>query len=105
MPAKLYILIRTDIPLGDQGAQMCHATAEWCKRWQCRSGTEWDNETIVIVSVKDLPHLVLLQRKMEHKFVDYTIFCEPDLQGQMTSIACWMNSNIFSNLPLWPEKA
>jgi hypothetical protein len=100
MSEKLYILIRADLPLGDQIAQACHTTAEWCKRWQ-EGNKDWNNETIVVVSVLDLSHLVHCQMMLELKCIEYSIFCEPDLQGQRTGIACYTDSNVFDKLPLW----
>ena len=100
MSKKLFILIRQDLKPGAQMAQACHVTAEWCKRWQ-EGNREWNNETIVCVSVRDFPHLVLMQQKLELKCEDYSIFCEPDLQGQMTGLACYTDSNMFDKLPLW----
>lgn len=100
MQPKLFILIRADIPLADQVVQAGHAVAEWCKRWQ-NGSKEWDNSTLVYVTVNELSHLSLWQRKLEMKGIEHSIFCEPDMQNQMTTIACLTNKNIFSSLPLF----
>lgn len=107
MQAKLFILIRVDIPIADQAIQAGHAVGEWCKMWtNPGNDLRWYNGTLVYLSVKDLPHLVFWQRKIEQRnlFNDYFVFCEPDMQGQMTAIACFTDTNIFDDLPLWGSK-
>lgn len=101
---KLYILIRNDMPVSDQAVQGGHAVAEWCKMWtNPGNDLRWYNGTLIYLSVKDMPALVIWQRKIEQKglYNDYFVFYEPDMGGRMTAIACLTNTNIFAGLPMW----
>ena len=100
MSHKLYILLRQDLNPGVQVSQACHITAEWCKRWQ-EGNKDWNNETIVVVSVLNLIHLNYWKEKLELKCLEYSIFCEPDLNNEMTGLACYTDKKIFDKLPLW----
>lgn len=101
MQAKLYVVVRGDIPKPNQVAQLCHGVAEWCKRWQFYGNEEWNNQTVVCVRVKNLQELILWKRKLEMKGIDFAAFYEPDINDEMTVLACHTSKNIFSKLELW----
>lgn len=101
---KLYILVRNDIPVPDQMAQACHAAevhgityANKPWPWGKRHGLT----TTVVVSVPSAQQLEVWYRKINQACLDHIEFCEPDMNNQVTAIACRTDSNIFSGLPLW----
>lgn len=101
MHQKLFVLIRKDLPAAVQAVQAGHAVAEFCKRWQFFGNTDWNNETLIYLSVQDEAHLELWKFKLDSRGREYAEFREPDLNDQVTAIACMSSRNIFSNLPLW----
>jgi hypothetical protein len=86
--------------VANQVVQACHVAAEWGMRDQMYEVYLWD-KTLVVVTVPDLPHLVLWQRKLDLKSLEYSVFHEPDMANTLTAIACLTDSNIFDTLPLW----
>jgi hypothetical protein len=83
---KLYVVTRSDLPSGDQAVQAGHAVAEYIIN---RKGNfNWNNETLIYLVVDDLEKMELLMRKLRAKFIQYFVWCEPDLQNQMTAFAC-----------------
>lgn len=64
MDLKLFILIRKDLPIADQGVQAGHAVAAWCAQFYRQGNYDpWDNGTLIYVTIRDLPDLVLWQKK------------------------------------------
>lgn len=86
--------------VANQVVQACHVSAEWVIEHYEYNVTDWD-KTMVVVTVPDFPHLVFWQRKLGLKSLECSVFHEPDMQDQMTAIACLTDSNIFDSLPLW----
>jgi hypothetical protein len=103
MQSKLFVLIRGDIPIPNQAVQAGHAVAEYCKKWQYYGNKDWNNEILVYVSVKNLFELEIWYRKIRMRDLDHAVFCEPDINDEMTAIACYTETNIFSRLKLWME--
>ena len=101
---KLYILVRSDIPVPDQAVQACHAAevhgikfAGNSSPWGKRSGLT----TTVLVSVPNQSQLEVWHRKIHQACLEHIEFCEPDMNNQPTALACRTDSNIFDKLPLW----
>lgn len=106
MEAKLFILVRNDIPLPNQCVQACHVTERWTylnETHDNSSGGEGYGTTVVL-SVPDAIILSQWMRKMLQKSIDYEMFREPNLGNEVTAIACLTDTNIFSDLPMWPVK-
>lgn len=105
MPQKLFILIRKDLTVAQQGVQAGHAVAQWCKRWMYHGNQEWNNQILVYVTVDDHEHLQLWARKiMQHGLDLNTVtFNEPDMPWvtRCTTLVCFTDSNLFDKLPLW----
>ncbi len=102
MQLKLFVLIRQDMPIADQAVQAGHAVAEWCKRWQYHGNQDWNNETLVYLSVKNIEWLHAWRDKVRSKYYnEHSVFREPDMEMSMTAVACWCDGKIFSKLPLW----
>jgi peptidyl-tRNA hydrolase len=105
MEAKLFILIRDDIPLADQGVQAGHAVAEYCKNWieQKNRIESWKNGTLVYLTVKDKRALYYWQEKLTFKGIKFSTFIEPDINDEATAIACFTDTKIFGKLKKWLE--
>ena len=95
--AKLYVLVRTDLPKNYQAVQAGHAVAEFCKdeaarwRWDGRSVENlpwrWENETLIYLKGGNLDDINMWnQRLAEHK-CDFSVFQEPDLDYEVTAIS------------------
>lgn len=95
MKAKLYILVRSDLSIGQQAVQVAHAIQQW----------DIDNNptkvyTKVFCVVKDLKELEKWDRKLSLKVVPFSLFREPNLNDELTSIACYTTDDTFSNLKM-----
>ena len=95
---KLFVIIRKDLPLPHQAVQAGHAVAKWMLE---NNGHEWNNSTLVYVTVEDLDHLTIWGMKLDSRLVKFSAFVEPDQNYEMTAIACYTETNIFSNLKMW----
>jgi hypothetical protein len=94
---KLYVLVRGDLKPSYRMVQGMHAVAEHMKHDEL-----WSNGTLVVLKVKDRMALMRWYVKLQdiacHKYV---AFYEPDLDGQMTSIAVMTSGGeVFRKLPL-----
>ena len=96
---KLFIAIRQDLPPKIQAVQACHALQamndqhpETIKAW---------GGNLVLLGVKDTKELSELHCRLQRAQVPVASFCEPDLEGQATSLAidgrAWKQ---LSSLPL-----
>lgn len=111
MVNKLYVLVRGDLTKSQQAVQASHAVAEFmlytnnisCRCGGCRDQHLWENETIVLLRVKDKDDLDLWLKKIDEVTKTYTEFYEPDLRtGEVTAIAAWGKDlpDLLKDLPL-----
>lgn len=110
MSNKLYVLVRGDLSKSQQAVQSCHAVAEfmlWDNRIPCRCGAcpddlRWENETIVLLKVRNLDHLQEWSGKIRSATRAYNEFNEPDIGNEQTAIAAWGPEleNLLRDLPL-----
>ena len=94
---RLYVLQRKDFPFSYQAVQAGHSVAEFLLRGPI---TNWDNGTLVYLGVKDENELKDWVWKLEIKNIPYTIFREPDIGDEITSIATVCDGKIFKKLNL-----
>jgi hypothetical protein len=78
-------LIRKDLKSPYKFVQGAHAVAAQCLQ---DGGFLWDNETLVFLDVEDQNRLELAQIKLEDQNFQFIRFREPDLNYQLTAIAC-----------------
>jgi hypothetical protein len=85
---KLYLVVRSDLPLGSQGAQICHAAIDFVlsnleltKLWRDKS----NHICLLQVNNEDELHGLILKAK--DRKVNYTEFREPDMNNSLTAIA------------------
>ena len=85
---KLRIVTRCDIHPGAQIAQSNHATAKFAKEHP-EKFNNWieKSEYIALLEIKDEWSLLALADKLLKRGVVVSVFYEPDLNGEATSIA------------------
>ncbi len=85
--AKLYVIVRADLPPGAQAAQGMHAAQEWVleNTSLARAWREASN-TLVFLAVPDVDGLYRLHTKASKKNVRITRFCDDDLEEPFTAI-------------------
>ena len=112
MSNKLFVLIRGDLSKAQQAAQACHAVAGFmlyenkkdnCSCGRCDKDFRWENETIVLLKVKDLDDLKYWYGRLLSLEECYTYaFNEPYYSDAMTAIAAYGNTveDILKDIPL-----
>lgn len=85
---KLYIVVRADLPPGDQIAQAVHAALRFAEM-QSGIHVEWSaiSNTVAILSAANLDEM----RAVRNRCIDHSVRCvefyEPDLDYAMTALA------------------
>lgn len=99
---KLYVVTRSDLPLADQAVQCGHAVAKYMLTFMPKKQLEpfWENETLVYLVVEDLQTFDMLHRRLHAQFYQHVVWCEPDLDGEPTAIACHTDGPVFDNLKM-----
>jgi hypothetical protein len=102
MNNKLYVVTRSDLPLGDQAVQAGHAVAKYLLEFIPRKAKNplWENETLVYLVVEDLQHFDMLIRRLRSQFYQFVIWFEPDLNGELTALACHTYCPAFDSLKM-----
>jgi len=94
---KLYVLTRRDLPIAQQAVQSGHAVAEYL----LHNKTSWNNGTLVYLGVNNEEDLEKWIFKLDMESIEYSIFKEPDIGNQITSLATVVDSEkVFSKLRL-----
>lgn len=96
-PLKMYILVRNDLEATYRCVQGTHAVAQYYEKG---NSTEWHNDTLVQLAVRNEQALKDWVWLLETKRKKFVVFCEPDLCNQLTSIACVDTGEIFRKLPI-----
>jgi len=101
---KLYVVVRSDILPGEQVAQSNHAVIRWCLE-HIELTQNWLNtsEIIVCLGIKNEEELIKLIQRAEQKEIKYSIFREPDMNNELTSVVFEPGENskkLCSNLGL-----
>lgn len=81
--ARLYTLIRSDLPKNYQAVQAGHAVAQFALEYP----NDWRNETLIYLRVKDEEELQIWNQRFAELGVNQTPFQEPDLDNEMTALA------------------
>lgn len=99
---KLYVVVRSDIPAGDQLAQSCHAVAEFGVLSPTRFAA-WAKEdrSIVILAAPSQTALQIVRMQLIDEGLEVAAFREPDMDNELTAIAFGGEGARFvSQLPL-----
>lgn len=104
---RMYVLVRQDLDETYRIVQGAHAVAEYAlrgydSRTPIYSGAfqGWNNQTIVFLGVWNYRALQEWEVKLMDANKTFAEFKEPDLDEQITAIACVDTGEIFKNLPL-----
>ena len=97
---KMYVLVRKDLDETYRIVQGSHAVAELSLRGDTESFKSWNNGTIVFLAVQNEQTLNLWSLKLSDKNKVFVKWHEPDLNGQMTAIACIDEGEVFKKLNL-----
>jgi len=120
---RLYVLTRND--LGDiykkddnvtlfdpsyQAVQGAHAVAQFMIE---HPNNEWKNGYLIFLAVEDEAELKYWAGNLqfdndevydERKQIPFSVFCESDLNNQLTAIAVYSNGRMFKKLPIMAQK-
>jgi hypothetical protein len=94
---KLFVIVRKDLSFSQQIVQSGHAIAEFLLQ---KPETKWDNGTLVILGLDNLKELNKLIFKLDQKRIGWIGFKEPDINNELTAIACDEDEPIFSGMYL-----
>ena len=94
---KLYVMVRTDLSVSQQAVQAGHAVAEVLLRGQ---QGDWDNGTLVYLGAKSEEDLEKQIWHLKRKGIPFSVFREPDIGNQITSIAAVDDGRAFKNKKL-----
>jgi hypothetical protein len=97
----MYVLVRKDLSETYRCVQGAHALAQFALEHP-NSFKTWNNRTIVFLSVRNLNELrVILQRLRTNWLKNqcpFSLFTEPDLDNQFTSLAYFGTGDILKDL-------
>lgn len=99
LPKKMYVLVRKDLETTYRCVQGGHALAEFALEHPDEF-LEWNNETIVYLVCRNIDELRLYLIKAMEVYHPVSSFSEPDLDNQLTAVACYSDGKIFKNLKL-----
>jgi len=99
-PLKMYVLVRNDLNEVYRCVQGGHALASYSLMGDQDLYKKWNNSTLIYLKVPNERFLELWSHKLDVKQISYSPFYEPDLNGQLTAIACISTGEIFSKLSL-----
>ena len=97
---KMYVLVRKDLDETYRNVQGTHAVAEYSLKGDKNLFERWGNHTLVHLGVPNERSLKIWQMKLTSKNKPHVCFHEPDLNGQMTAIACVDTGEVFKKLNL-----
>ena len=86
--AKLYVVVRDDLPPGLQAAQACHAVRQFASEHR-HLEEQWYqlSKTLVLLSVRDEEELRAMAERLERLGIAVALGCAPDLHDAATALA------------------
>jgi hypothetical protein len=93
----MYVLVRFDLAERYQIIQGSHALAQFALDAPT-AFQMWGNSTIVYLGVRGLKDLRAWKDRLATENLCAVSFHEPDLDGQLTAIACYSTGEIFKGL-------
>lgn len=82
---KMYVAVRKDLKSIYKMVQGSHGLAQFALE-HTQLFNKWHNETIVFIDVKNINGLITLANKLEKSNVKFSVFREPDIGNELTSI-------------------
>ena len=105
---KLTSVTRRDIPVGYQAVQSSHSIADFILQHPQIAKSWHKSNYLVSLTVKNEEELIKLIQKAELKGITYTLFREPDIGNQITSVTfepSEQTRKLVSSLPLLGKEA
>lgn len=99
---RLYVVTRSDLAPGAQLAQSCHAVSAFASAF-AELHRLWHSEgqNLVVLAISGEAELRALLKRVASEAVPNALFCEPDLDGELTAIAFGgQGARLVSSLPL-----
>lgn len=102
---KMYVLVRQDLDETYRCVQGTHSVCQYAlEAFKCSPHNTlfrtWNNQTIVFLGVRNYQHLKQWKDTINNLGIFHIPFHEPDLDNQLTAIACIHTGEIFSKLPV-----
>lgn len=97
---KMFVLVRRDLNETYRNVQGGHSIAEYSLKGNRRLYQRWNNHTLVYLGVSDEWALQKWSRKLRKNEKVFSQFYEPDLDDELTAVACIDTGEIFKNLEL-----
>lgn len=94
MSKKMYVLVRKDLEKTYRMVQGSHALAAFALEYTALFN-EWNNGTIVFLGIRNEDKLREKADELFLKQLPYSVFVEPDIDLQMTALACYCNGEPF----------
>ena len=93
---KLFVIVRKDLSASQQTVQAGHAIAQYF----IDGNKKWMNHNLVILGVKNLEELLNVEFNLSQEKINFSLFKEPDINNELTAIACDSQINLFKKLKL-----
>ena len=100
---KMYILLRKNLTPSYRACQGGHALAAFMLKHPVQA-QEWGNHTLIYLQTNNEEELVGWGERLTYKGVTWERFREPDLDNQLTAIACYSDGKPFANLKLLKDE-
>jgi len=97
---RIYTLTRTDISFGQQSIQSGHSLAQYLIDYNPHIENKWNNGSIINLALGTEKALRRWIRKFEKLGIEFSIFREPDMNNEITSISALHTGDIFFGIPL-----
>lgn len=97
---RIYTLTRTDIDDGQKSVQAGHSLAQYIIEHNPHQNGLWANGSIINLALGSEKSLKRWMKKLEELNIEYSIFKEPDMDHQITSISALHIGDIFKGIPL-----
>lgn len=84
---KVYLLIRKDLPVGYQLAQVVHGQDEFrAQHPEVHGAWRERSNTVAVLHIEDEEHLQALHQQARMRDVPCAVFREPDMEDQATCL-------------------
>jgi hypothetical protein len=93
----MYVLVRNDLAEKYRFVQGAHALAQFGLDHP-KEFKEWGNKTIVFLGIRNFKKMIKWVTILENLDKAFSDFYEPDLDMQLTAIACYDNGEDFKKL-------
>lgn len=97
---RIYSLTRKDMSQGQKAVQSGHAIAQYIIDHNPHQNGLWSNGSIINLELGSEKSLKKWIKKLEELGIKYSIFREPDMNNEITSIAALHKGEIFKGIPL-----